>query len=511
MPEVPTPPAGPPFLRTPRSRRAFLGGTVALAAAGTAVAVGTATQYSGSSRAPAAPDPSPQATAGVIAPAPIDDPKRRAAHLLRRAGFGGTLAEIEAFATLSREAAADSLLNYETVDNSALDARLATRNFDVTNHTEAVRWWLTRMAYSARPLEERMTLFWHGLLTSQVSKVEYSRRMVEQNGLFRALALGRCDDLIQAVSKNPAMMFYLDTVESSKAHPNENFARELMELFTLGVGNYSEQDVRESARAFTGWRYTNPKPTGDKEADRKAQQLWDPEFYVVAAAHDALPKTFLGRTGPFGGEEIIAIIMDEPATGRFLTGRLFKAFANAAPTPDMADHLAGVWNTTGHQIKAVLREILISDDFYSETSYRASVRNPIEFLVGAVRGLQLETDFAGADRALATMGQLPFEPPNVAGWPGGPAWMSTGTFFARINFLDQFLFPRGKPLPIPALASAASADTAVDTALACLVDDNMPDGSVAVIREAVAASADPSRRVALAAQLVLASPEFQLI
>ena len=531
------------------TRRALLAGTATAAAAGAAVAVAGFAGTSGHSPAkPAAaggdtvdgatPEPAVDLTRVAIA-----DPRRRAAHLLRRAGFGGTFAEVEAFAALSPTEAADRLLNYEAVDNSALDARLARMNLNLKKAgtpppgqgnvlQDMQRWWMARMAYTARPLEERMTYIWHGLLTSQVSKINGDRAklMVTQNELFRAHALGRYDDLLQAVSKDTAMLIYLDTAESTREHPNENYARELMELYSMGVGNYTEDDVRESARAFTGWRFTPPNAgrpdvSGLTQAELRELRTqaiadWEPRFVLNPRLHDNGQKKFLGRTGNFGGEEIVAIIMEQPATAKFITRRLFTEFAHFNPSDHTIDRLVEVWNSSGHSVREVVRAILVSDEFYSEASYRGFVRSPIEFMIGMVRSLEIETDFRpmlrtpgrqGGQGAGGLMGQVLFEPPSVAGWPGGQTWLSSSTFFARMNFLDSFLFTqRGGANPIPALVGAATPEECVDRALDRLVDGNVAAGA----RDALVAYArgitNPQLRAAGVAYLVLGSPEYQL-
>jgi uncharacterized protein (DUF1800 family) len=504
------------------TRRALLAGTATLAAAGAAAAIVGVVEQSGGGGSK-----KDESAKGAVATtkavknldAPIDDPKRRAAHLLRRAGFGGTQAEIDAFAKLSREDAADRLVNYETIDNSALDARLLKGGFDFTYSQNQLvraifnmqRWWLTRMAYTARPLEERMTLIWHGLLTSQVSKVgvPFSKLMLAQNELFRTNALGKYDSLVKAVSRDPAMLYYLDNIESTKAHPNENYARELMELFTLGEGHYTEQDIRESARSFTGWRVTPPTRTGDNERDIAT---WNPVFFVQPAQHDTGAKTFMGKTGNFNGDDIVDIIMEQPQAGRFLCTRLFTEFANYNPDKKTIDKLVAVWESSGHRVKDIVRAILVSDEFYSERSYRGFVRSPVELLVGAVRALQIETDFTPiATQEFRTMDQTLFEPPNVAGWPGGSVWLSSSTFYARANFLDTFLFRRNRPIELPALAGAPTPQTMADVALKVLVDDNVAADARKSITEYAGTVTNPTERAAAVAYLVLASPEYQLI
>lgn len=510
------------------TRRALLAGTATVAVAGTAVAVVGVGELSGSGSKAASPGggsaTSTQSAAATTAPAvdpnaPITDAKQRAAHLLRRAGFGGTLAQIEEFSKLSKEDAADRLLNYQSVDNSALDALLKKANFDLNagKPADMIRWWLTRMVYTARPLEERMTLIWHGLLTSQISKIggQRAKLMITQNELYRAKALPKYDDLVKAVGKDPAMLLYLDNIDSTKTHPNENYARESMELFTLGIGNYTEEDVRQSARAFTGWRLSKPGKGTDGKPD---YANWEPTFMISAKDHDDGSKTFLGQTGNWGGDDIVDIIMKQPAAGKFITTRLFTEFANYNPQPATIDRLVGVWNSSGHDIKAIVRAILVSDEFYSQASYRGFVRSPIEFVVNTMRGLEV---IPGAgDRVISQatfqgMDQIPFEPPSVAGWPGGQSWLSSSTFFARVNLLDQFLLGggKGKKTGAPALPAlkGTAPDEMVDRALSIFVDNNINDASRASILEYAKTLTDPSEQAAAVAYLVLASPEYQLI
>ncbi len=541
--ERPVVPPHVPFWDRPATRRAILAGTATAAAAGTAaVIVGVARRgggaddeastgadaVAGTSRASATATPD-------LSAKQIADPRRRAAHLLRRAGFGGTPAEIDAFAKLGREDAADRLLNFQAIDNSGLEARIQSAglaDLSTMKPGDGNRWWITRMVYTARPLEERMTFIWHGLLTTQVSKIGGQRfkLMLIQNALFRENPLPKYDDLLKAVSKDPAMLFYLDTAESTKEHPNENYARELMELFSMGVGNYTETDVRESARAFTGWRVTMPERPAEPKANlteeerRKlldqAYAAWEPKFYVQQRFHDSGAKTFLGKTGTWDGDDIVDIIMSQPATGRYICTRLFMEFANYNPDARTTDRLVKVWDSSGHQVRDVVREVLISDEFYSEASYRGFVRGPIEFVAGAIRGLELDlatiqASGAGGPNARQAdsfrgMDQVLFEPPSVAGWPGGETWLSSSTFFARMNYLDSFLFPRGRPIKIPVLAAAASPEQMVDVALDRLVDSNVTDATRQAIYEYARGVKNVDERAAGVAYLVLASPEYQL-
>ncbi|MFN0095549.1 MAG: DUF1800 domain-containing protein [Dehalococcoidia bacterium] len=539
--------------RTTRRAVLFAGGGLAAAAAAAAVA-NFAGAGGGAVHTSESPPPPPTAgdagtaavattatpVATVASPSPLADPLKRAAHLLRRAGFGGAQAEVERFAALSREEAANRLVDYAAVDNGALNARIAAANFTLRITDEAgqrgqairdmQRWWLTRMAYTARPLEERMTFIWHGMLTSQVSKVGplRARLLVDQIELYRSMATGRFDDLIQAVSKDPAMMTYLDTVESTKEHPNENYPRELLELFTMGIGNYTEDDVREASRAFTGWRLTPPpRPdpaavAGLNEAERDALRRklayeHNPAFRLQANQHDYGQKTFLGKTGAWGGEDIVRIVMEQPATARFVCERLWSELAYSSPETPVVDRLVAVWDKSGHSIAELVRAILVSDEFYSDRAYFGKVRSPVELLVGLIRGLELDSALElqqGRGRQgggfYQAMDQVLFEPPNVAGWPGGPLWLSSSTWFARLNFLDQFLFPRGRAVAVPGVGGSTP-EALVDAIAGRLIDGGLAGARRAAVIDHVSAVREPAERAATAAYLVAASPEYQLI
>ena len=391
--------------------------------------------------------------------------------------------------------------------------------FDIYDRGDARRQWLTRMAQSARPLEERMTLVWHGLLVSQISQLggPYQRRirlMDDQVSLYRSMALPVYDDLLKSVSKNPAMMVYLNTAESSREHPNENYGRELLELFSMGVGTYTEDDVREAARAFTGWRTTPPaRPEDPTDRDEQAEimKAWEPRFIMNRRQHDDGSKTFLGETGTWDGDDIVDIVMASGAPGRFITRRLFREFVHDHPSETSIDSLEAVWDDSGHDVREVIRAILVSEEFYSEDAYRAKVRSPVELVVGAVRGLGLNWDFRGIERVATGMDQILYDPPNVAGWPGGESWLSSGTFFARMNFLDMLLFDRRVRSSTGVLSGATTAEEAVDLALKALVDDNVPDSSRELMYAHVATAPDADQRRRAAAYLVLASPEFQTV
>lgn len=441
------------------------------------------------------------------ADAPLsDDLKLR--HLLRRAGFGASAAELATYRQLGLDQTIDQLINYETVDNSALDRRLAQLNLDLTKRPDIQRWWTLRMIYTARPLEEKMTLFWHGLLTSAVSKVGRTLPMVKQNEFFRANALGRFPDILKGVSKDPAMMVWLDTEANRKGHPNENYARELMELFSLGIGNYAETDVRESARAFTGWVIRGDRKEG------KVESAFVPRF------HDDGTKTFLGQTGNFTGDDVVDIITKQPASAHFIARKVFEFFAYPNPSDDVLQPLVAAYTGANSSMRALVRATLTSDAFYSPRAYRALVKSPAELVAGTTRVLGLDTDGKLFPYAMARMGQELFNPPNVSGWHGGAAWLNSGTWLARLNFSNQIVNALATTLakrpagdPVAAMATLPPANF-VDQLAVLLLDGQIDPDQRQVLIDYLApagSSAGPSeerRRGAL--YLALAMPEFHL-
>ncbi|MBM2831359.1 MAG: hypothetical protein HW414_411 [Dehalococcoidia bacterium] len=294
----------------PFDRRRFLKSAgVLIASAGVAGALQACQKAMPAPTPTPTPTPTPPPTP---MPSPAPEPLRpRIARLLRRAGFGASKTELDRFAAMGLDATVSYLLDYEKVSDADLDLRLESQKLDLSKLPNLQRWWTLRMLYTQRPLLEKMTLFWHGLLTSGISRVGRAEFMMRQNQLFRQQALGSFPDLLNAISRDPAMLIWLDSQSNQKSAPNENFAREIMELFTMGVGNYSEQDVRESARAFTGWF------------------LRRNEFSFEPSQHDNGVKTFLGESGTFSGDDIVDIIIKKPATSDFICRKLFSFFGDA--------------------------------------------------------------------------------------------------------------------------------------------------------------------------------------
>ncbi len=452
---------------------------------------------------------------------------QKLSHLLRRAGFGASPTEMDQYRKLGLTATVDRLVDYEKVDNSALENRLKQYNLDPNKRADIERWWLLRMIYTARPLEEKMTLFWHGLLTSAITKVGRAEPMFVQNQFLRSYALASFPDILKGISKDPAMMVWLDLETNKKGHPNENYARELMELFSMGVGNYTEQDVRESARAFTGWVV-------------RRQRLGAQQFRFESAfnprQHDDGVKTFLGHTGNFNGDDIVDIIVQQPATARFIVKKLFGFFVYPDPTDDVLRPFVDVFTTSKYSIKAVMRAILTSDVFYSPRAYRALVKSPADLVAGTLRTLGAETNGAGLPNLLVQMGQELFNPPNVAGWPGGPAWLTSGTWLARLNFVNRVVASLGaattdqtaralggRPVasvhvPLPT-ETASTSSAIVDRLAAQLLDGQIDAAQRQILVDYVSAHAssggastrpwlESSHRDAL--YLVLAMPEYHL-
>jgi hypothetical protein len=421
--------------------------------------------------------PEPTAWASDLSPIlPADWNYDRAAHLLERAGFGETPDRIARLARMTPRQAVDELVDFESIDNSALKPFDESGIWDAgmdpfpPSRAEAVRiarehgeglgekllpegsqrrlqpvvdkffyslaandietqrlalWWANRMLTTRRPLEEKLTLFWHGHFATGENKVRDYRMMLRQNEMFRSHASGSLRELLVGILKDPAMLVYLDNGENVKKHPNENFGRELLELFTMGVGNYTEHDVREGARAFTGW--TNDALT----------------FKFDAEQHDFTAKTFLGRTGNLNGDEIIETILKHPATGEFVAAKLYRYFVREDIDAAVKSELGRTFRDNGYQLKPLLKRIFLSKDFYSPLSYATQIKSPVHLVVSTYKkmGLSEVPTIPDFGRATAGLGQALFNPPNVAGWAGGRTWITPSTLLQRGNLFREVLFP----------------------------------------------------------------------
>ena len=369
---------------------------------------------------------------------------RWAAHLYRRTGFGvpprAVGDETSAWDALQtavkrgRGAAIDELLKGAGGQAEfaglmeAMGRRMAEAGGRVTSadRTPLVRlqgWWLYRMLNSPHPFQERLTLFWHNHFATSIAKVGSLALMYQQNNLLRDHALGKFQPLLLAISRNPAMIIWLDSASNVKGKPNENYAREIMELFTLGVGNYTEADIREAARAFTGW-------ANNGEAFEFRREL-----------HDDGEKAVLGRRGKLAGEDVIRILLEQPAAARFLVRKLFRELINDQVDPPAAllEPLARQFRASDYDIRGLLSTILESRLFFSAHAYRQKIKSPVDYVVGlAARlgGTVSPQDLAGA---MDGLGQSLFEPPNVAGWKGARTWLNSASLVARHNLAWRLL------------------------------------------------------------------------
>ena len=402
-----------------------------------------------------------------MAPLQPHDPERfgqrEAKHLLLRAGFGGTPEQIRTVASWGIERAVDHVLDTalagypapraddfandivpslsrtelqrlrqarqnqdeETLASFRMRRQMAQRR-DRQQVRELQRWWLTRMIETTRPLEEKMTLFWHGHFATSYRTTENSYHMFLQNQLFRKHALGNFAELLRGVIHDPAMLRYLNNRQNRKQRPNENLARELMELFSLGTGAYTEHDIKEGARALTGYAFEGN------------------DFRFNAQAHDTGTKHILGARGAFDGDDFVDLILQQPACATFICAKLYRFFAADPPddiaarrhseAPQIIDRMAHALRANQYTIAPVLRELFLSDHFYSETIVAQRIKSPAELVVGLVRTLETPTrDLNVLVTAMDRMGQRLFFPPNVAGWPGERAWINPSTLYTRQN------------------------------------------------------------------------------
>ncbi|HXZ47482.1 MAG TPA: DUF1800 domain-containing protein [Usitatibacter sp.] len=365
-----------------------------------------------------------------------------ARHLLDRAGFGATDAEIREYAALDRREAVDRLLAGARTEAltpppafvhepfvPVRELRAMAKNDPKAFRGEIVRqglelraWWIGEMLATPSPLTERMTLFWHNHFATSQQKVKLAQLMYRQNVLLRREALGNFGALLHGVAKDPAMLIYLDNARSRREAPNENFAREVMELFTLGVGHYGERDVKEAARAFTGFSL---------DPDTGAYR-YRPFF------HDPGEKTVLGVSGRLDGDQVIDILLARPETARFVAAKLWREFVSPTPDEAVVERWAAVFRGAHYEVKPLLRAIFLSDAFWDPANRASLVKSPVDLVVGTLRTFDVHpADLRPAAVACAAFGQNLFAPPNVKGWPGGDAWIDTATLLGRKEFVDR--------------------------------------------------------------------------
>ena len=380
-------------------------------------------------------------------------------HLLRRTGYAARPADVDGALRAGYAATVDAIVAGLHAATPAADAvkvptlsgfapvstdPTARRADQAQRQTEGralVDWWMGRMVATEQPFAEKLTFFWHGHFATSIQKVRLASYMLAQNQLLRTKGAGAFEDLTQAMAKGSAMLIWLDANQNKKAHPNENFARELMELFTLGIGSYTEADVKDAARAFTGW-------TLDRQRD---------QFVLRPAQHDSDPKTVLGTTGDLGGEDVIHLCCSNAATARHVAARMWSRFAAPiGPDDPIAGDLATAWGP-GRDTAAMVRAMLLHPTFRAPATKTGLVKQPVEWVVGALRALNVSYSAPIATataRTLQSLGQVPFDPPSVGGWPAQTAWLSTATELARLTYAQLLA---GKA-DLTAVTAAAPAD-----------------------------------------------------
>lgn len=364
------------------------------------------------------------------------------AHLLRRAGFGASADELDSLVAVGYEATVEALLNPsdETATYGCHPGQdLADRYFTASVGPRGVEYawpqWMWRLLTTTRPLQEKMALFWHGLFATGATKYPLPcSALLQQIEMFRRHGMGNFEELLRHLSRDPAMLFWLDNQSNHKDAPNENYGRELLELFTMGLGNYTEADVKAAARAFTGWGVSPMMPSCYFLGTFPASFRYDD------SDHDVADKTFLGHVGAFDGDDVIAIIVKQPATARFICERLYRFFV--ADEPDESgragiDRLAGIFMENGGDLRSVLRTMFMSDHFRSQQVRYRRVKSPVELMVGTARltgrWLLPSNDVAELAENAHFIGQSLLNPPSVEGWHEGEEWIDSAGLIERIN------------------------------------------------------------------------------
>lgn len=423
-------------------------------------------------------------------------------HLLRRAGFGAAPGELQQYQAMGFSSAVDSLLNYQTVDDSQLDAvqpaiTMAYSGKRTANELNALAtWWLNRLVNTKHPLEEKMTLFWHNHFATGYEKVRNGLLMYNQNQFLRSNALGNFKDILTGMTADGAMLVWLDGDLNRKGNPNENYAREIMEVFSTGRGPYTEDDVKAGALAMTGYRI-----------DSSGNGVFMPKL------HDDSIKTYLGSTGDLGPSDVIDILVAHPATAATLSTELFSFLAYPFPSKDTVDALSQVYLSSGYSIKAVVEAILKSPEFISTQAYLSQVKSPAEFVANGMRGLGATIDPVKAVTNMKAMGQMLFDPPSVFGWPPGLAWINTASVLERYNF--PLLLQTTKENPVSNLnqgvfTSAGSDSPAIQRLVGPLFPEGIPAEFMQVIESTTSALSDPVQKTKNAVRLAMSSPFYNL-
>jgi uncharacterized protein (DUF1800 family) len=440
---------------------------------------------------------------------------RRVGHLYRRAAFGATLDQLEAGLKNGPEKTIATLLKGgDGLDE--FDRRMQPLADTIARGNDAAHlrsWWLTRMLYTPHPLQEKITLFWHNHFATSNTKVQSARFMVAQYRLLHKHALRNFAKLLQEMSYDPAMLVWLDGRGSKKGNPNENYARELMELFSLGIGHYTEQDIREGARAFTGWDVVGAEPVFTK------------------GQHDDGQKTFLGQTGHWKPDDIVRICLEQKSVPYFIAGKLFRFLVSDSITPsqELLEPLASAFVASKYDFGAMVKTVLSSNLFFAPEVYRTKVKSPVDFALGIVKALEGKIGTTALAAALEQLGQNIFNPPSVKGWDGGTAWLNGQTLLYRQNLAlalssteDVRFGTRIDPAELARNHGKKTDAELVDFFLTLYLQNDVPAESRHRLLEYLARAAKQKapvywtaqdaadQRVRALCHLVLTLPEFQL-
>ena len=378
------------------------------------------------------------------------------AHLLRRAGFGASRDELEQYLAMGYDGAVEALLNPSDPNNMPDDLirRYHVEQSELRDLPGSAAYWMYRMISTSCPMEEKIALFWHSLFATGYAKLNQARTQLNQVEMFRRSGLGSFEELLVELSKDPAMIIWLDNNENHGDAINENYGRELLELFSMGIGNYSEDDIKACARAFTGWTLGNAEYMSIRAAKDSiwpyGRIAW--HFNYREEDHDDGEKTFLGETGNFNGEDIVAIIVKQEATARFLATRLFQYFA-ADEVPAAGEKVVGemmaTYFSSGYQVRDMLQTLFRSEYFKSEEARFARVKGPVEMVVGAIRMAgNYQNPSLGIEKVsnnMFFMGQGLLRPPTVEGWHEGAEWIDSGALVERVNFVAKELSDVNSP------------------------------------------------------------------
>ncbi|MEE3246769.1 MAG: DUF1800 domain-containing protein, partial [Chloroflexota bacterium] len=386
----------------------------------------------------------------------IDNDTALMAHLLRRAGFGASRTELEEYMAMGYEGAVDALLNPADPGNMPDDLirRYHVEQSELRDLAGSAAYWMYRMISTTCPMEEKIALFWHGLFATGYAKLNQARSLLNQVEMFRRSGLGSFENLLVELSKDPAMIVWLDNNENHGSAINENYGRELLELFSMGIGNYTEDDIKECSRAFTGWTLGNAEYMAVRASKDSiwpyGRIAW--HFDYRDEDHDDGEKTFLGETGKFNGEDIISIIAKQESTARFVATRLFQFFAADEVTEageKAIKEMIATYFSSGYQIRDMLRTLFHTEYFRSDEARFSRVKGPVEMVVGAIRmSGNYQNPALGIEKVSDTMlymGQGLLQPPTVEGWHEGSEWIDSGALVERVNFAAKELSDVSSP------------------------------------------------------------------